>query len=70
MCEQSVNDAVLGGREPPEAGSVTLNGQDLFTHFEALKADLAVVPQRDVLHDSLSVADALSYTAEPRRRSW
>ena len=47
--------AILSGRNPPEAGTVTLNGEDLYAHFEALKEDIAVVPQKDVLHDSLAV---------------
>jgi ABC transport system ATP-binding/permease protein len=56
------------GREnhPPTIGAVTLNGQDLFAHFEVLKEDIAVVPQKDVLHESLSLAEALRYTAELR----
>ncbi len=45
---------------------VALNGEDLYTHFEALKEDIAVVPQKDVLHDSLAVSKALRYTAELR----
>ncbi len=43
-----------------------VNGQDLHAHFDALKHDIAVVPQRDILHDSLSVGDALWYTARLR----
>ena len=43
-----------------------VNGQDLYAHFDALKQDMAVVPQKDVLHDSLSVGDALWYTARLR----
>jgi ABC-type multidrug transport system ATPase subunit len=58
--------AILSGRNPPDAGTVTVNGEDLFAHFEALKEDIAVVPQKDILHDSLSVGAALRYTAELR----
>jgi ABC-type multidrug transport system ATPase subunit len=58
--------AILSGRVPPDAGSVAVNGEDLFAHFEALKEDIAVVPQRDVLHDSLPLGAALRYTAELR----
>jgi ABC-type multidrug transport system ATPase subunit/pSer/pThr/pTyr-binding forkhead associated (FHA) protein len=56
----------LSGRTQPDAGSVLLNGQDLHAHFDALKHDIAVVPQRDILHDSLVVGDALWYTARLR----
>jgi ABC-type multidrug transport system ATPase subunit len=58
--------AILSGRNPPDAGSVTVNGEDLYVHFASLKQDIAVVPQRDVLHDSLAVGTALGYTAELR----
>ena len=57
---------ILSGRNPPDAGMLTLNGEDLYTHFDALKEDIAVVPQKDVLHDSLAVGEALRYTAELR----
>ena len=58
--------AILSGRNAPNAGVVAVNGQNLYSHFEAFKEDIAVVPQRDVLHDSLSVGKALGYTAELR----
>ena len=35
-------------------------------NFEALKQNLALVPQKDVLHDTLAVGQALNYTARLR----
>jgi ABC-type multidrug transport system ATPase subunit len=58
--------AILSGRNPPDIGTVSLNGEDLYAHFEALKEDIAVVPQKDVLHDSLTLGAALRYTAALR----
>ena len=58
--------SALSGRTAPDGGSVLVNGQDLHAHFDALKQDIAVVPQKDILHDSLSVGDALWYTARLR----
>ncbi len=58
--------AILSGRNPPDAGAVSVNGEDLHAQFEALKGDIAVVPQKEVLHDSLPVGAALRYTAELR----
>jgi ABC-type multidrug transport system ATPase subunit/ABC-type multidrug transport system permease subunit len=58
--------AMLSGRNPPDRGAVTVNGEDLYANFAALKQDIAVVPQKDVLHDSLAVGPALRYTAELR----
>ena len=55
--------AMLSGRNPPDRGAVLVNGQDLYENFAALKQDIAVVPQKDVLHDSLAVGSALRYTA-------
>ncbi|MBS0264368.1 MAG: ATP-binding cassette domain-containing protein [Planctomycetes bacterium] len=56
----------LSGREPPTDGVVQLNGRDLRTHFESLKQQIAVVPQQEMLHESLSVEQALWYTARLR----
>ncbi len=58
--------AMLSGRAAPDAGAVRVNGRDLYRHFAALKSDIAVVPQKDLLHDTLSVGAALRYTAELR----
>jgi ABC-type multidrug transport system ATPase subunit/ABC-type multidrug transport system permease subunit len=58
--------AMLSGRNPPNAGSVSVNGEDLYENFAALKQDIAVVPQKDVLHETLAVGTALRYTAELR----
>ena len=57
---------MLSGRNPPDRGSVEVNGEDLYANFPALKQDIAVVPQKDVLHDSLPIGTALCYTAELR----
>ncbi len=55
-----------GARLPADQGTVTINGEDFYRNFDALKGDVAVVPQKDVLHDLLSVEKALSYTARLR----
>ena len=47
-------------------GWVLLNDKDLYANFEAIKQDIALVPQKDVLHDSLAVGQALWYTAKLR----
>jgi ABC transport system ATP-binding/permease protein len=56
----------LSGRSGVNGGRVLLNGRDLFANFQAMKHDIAVVPQKDVLHDSLKVGEALNYTARLR----
>jgi len=58
--------SALSGRRCPDEGCVLLNGDDLYVHFDALKQNLAVVPQKDVLHDVLPLNAALRYTAKMR----
>lgn len=58
--------SALSGRRQADEGCVLLNGEDLYDHFDALKQNLAVVPQKDVLHDVLPLNTALRYTAKMR----
>jgi ABC-type multidrug transport system ATPase subunit len=57
---------ILAGRAQPSAGQVRLNGQDLHANFAALKQDVAFVPQQDVLHEQLTLRQALTYAAQLR----
>lgn len=63
---KSVLLKTLSGRERPDRGRVTLNGQDLFAHFESMKNDIAVVHQKDALHEALTLERALDYAAKLR----
>jgi ABC-type multidrug transport system ATPase subunit len=58
--------SALSARTPLEHGGVTINGRNLVTNFDALKHDVAVVPQQVALHESLPVETALLYTARLR----
>ncbi len=58
--------AALSGRARPDRGLVLVNDADLYAGFDALKRDLAVVPQKDVLYDTLTVGESLAYTARLR----
>ncbi|MBC8868504.1 MAG: ATP-binding cassette domain-containing protein [Planctomycetes bacterium] len=58
--------SALSARRLPDEGVVLLNGENLYARFDALKQNLAVVPQRDVLHDVLPLHTALRYTAKMR----
>ncbi|MBI2480266.1 MAG: ATP-binding cassette domain-containing protein, partial [Planctomycetia bacterium] len=58
--------SALSARVPADRGSVLLNGENLYAHFDALKQNLALVPQRDVMHDALPLKTALWYTAKMR----
>jgi ABC-type multidrug transport system ATPase subunit len=57
---------VLSARRPASAGTVTLNGLDLYGNFDALKQDISFVPQSDILHEQLTLRQALDYAAQLR----
>lgn len=58
--------SALSAHAPADQGNVLLNDESLYAHFDALKQNLAVVPQKEVLHDVLPLASALRYTAKMR----
>jgi ABC-type multidrug transport system ATPase subunit/pSer/pThr/pTyr-binding forkhead associated (FHA) protein len=58
--------SALSGARPANRGQVLLNGTDLYRSFEALKATLGYVPQEDIVHRELSVAQSLDFTARLR----
>ena len=58
--------SILAGRAFPSEGAVLLNGGDLHANFAALKQDIAFVPQQDVLHEQLTLRQALDYAAQLR----
>jgi ABC transport system ATP-binding/permease protein len=57
---------IIAGRVFPSEGTVLLNGQDLHANFQVLKQGIAFVPQQDVLHEQLTLRQALDYTAQLR----
>ena len=57
---------ILAGRAFPSTGTVKLNGTNLHDAFDALKQDIAFVPQQDVLHEQLTLRQALDYAAQLR----
>jgi ABC-type multidrug transport system ATPase subunit/pSer/pThr/pTyr-binding forkhead associated (FHA) protein len=65
-CGKSTLLSAMTAQVPANSGSVLLNREDLYAHFDALKQNLAVVPQREALHDRLTVEEALSFTARLR----
>jgi ABC-type multidrug transport system ATPase subunit len=57
---------IMAGRAYPSEGSVRLNEVDLHANFQLLKGDIAYLPQLDVLHEQLTLRQALGYTARLR----
>lgn len=56
----------LAARTLATSGDVAINGQNLYANFESIKQSIAVIPQKDVLHDQLKLQTALNYTASLR----
>ena len=56
----------ISGYSVPTAGSVAVNGVDLYENYDALKNIIGYVPQQDIVFDNLTVQDMLGYAAEMR----
>jgi len=56
----------MSGRVRPSSGRVVFNQLDLHRNFEQLKNVIAMVPQHNLLHETLSLRRALGYTASLR----
>jgi ABC-2 type transport system ATP-binding protein len=54
----------------PEAGTVTAEGENIFTNKQALKKYIGYVPQENALFDSLSALDNLKYWAAAYGADW
>ncbi len=65
-CGKSTFVDALNGNRPATSGSVYVNELDLYRNFDALRRSIGHVPQRDVLHDALSVEDTLKFAARLR----
>jgi len=57
---------LLTGITSPSAGTVTFAGHDLHAEYAALRSRIGFVPQDDVVHQKLTVRQALEYAAELR----
>jgi ABC-type multidrug transport system ATPase subunit len=60
--KSTLMDALNGSRRATQ-GRVLINGDDLYRHYDAYRRDMGYVPQADILHTSLTVQNALKYTA-------
>lgn len=56
----------LLGIEPTTNGTVYLNGEDLRTNFNIYRNQIGYVPQKDIIHSTLTVVEALRYAAQLR----
>ncbi|MFG1929152.1 ATP-binding cassette domain-containing protein [Mycobacterium sp. NPDC048908] len=56
----------LVGTSHPNAGTVLFDGRDLHADYAALRSRIGMVPQDDVAHRGLTVAETLNFAAELR----
>jgi ABC-type multidrug transport system ATPase subunit/pSer/pThr/pTyr-binding forkhead associated (FHA) protein len=65
-CGKSTLMDALNGLRPATTGNVNINDLDLYRNFDALRRSIGYVPQRDILHDALTVERTLYYAAKLR----
>ncbi|BCX12993.1 MAG: ABC transporter ATP-binding protein [Thermosynechococcus sp.] len=56
----------LNGFRPATEGTVLVNGYDLYRYFGTYRTQIGYVPQDDIIHRQLTVAQALDYAARLR----
>ena len=56
----------LAGYRRADRGMLRVNGDDFYANYDLYRAVLGYVPQDDILHATLTVEDALTYTAKLR----
>ncbi|MBY0440605.1 MAG: ATP-binding cassette domain-containing protein [Mycobacteriaceae bacterium] len=57
---------LIAGYTSPSSGSVTFEGHDIHAEYVSLRSRIGMVPQDDVVHQQLTVNQALGYAAELR----
>jgi ABC transport system ATP-binding/permease protein len=63
--KSTLSRAVVGSAQPT-SGSVFFDGRDLHAEYASLRSRIGLVPQDDVVHGRLTVAQALKFAAELR----
>ena len=56
----------INGFEPATSGTVYVNGNELYSNYQALKSSIGYVPQQDIVYDNLTLEDMLRYTGKLR----
>jgi len=65
-CGKSTLMDALNGLRPASSGTVFLNNLELYRHFNSIRRSIGYVPQRDILHEVLTVERTLIYAAKLR----
>jgi ABC-type multidrug transport system ATPase subunit len=56
----------LSGFHTASQGRVLINGNDLYSNFDAYRTQIGYVPQKNIIHMELTVYEALDYSARLR----
>lgn len=56
----------INGRRPATSGTVAVNGEDLYSSYRKYRQSFGYVPQKDIVHATLTVRQALTFTARLR----
>ena len=56
----------INGRRPATSGAVLVNGEDLYSSYRKYRQSFGYVPQKDIVHATLTVRQALTFTARLR----
>ncbi len=56
----------LNGLRPATSGTVFVNGTNFYRNYQAFQTQLGYVPQRNIIHEELTIAQALDYAARLR----
>ena len=65
-CGKSTLLDALNGLRPATGGNVYINDLDLYGNFDTLRPSIGHLPQRDALHEALTVERTLHYAARLR----
>ena len=56
----------ISGSVRPHSGTVLYHGSDLLAYHDVLKSQIGFVPQKDIMHQQMTLGDMLSYAARLR----
>lgn len=65
-CGKSTLMDALNGMRPATSGQVFVNDLDLYQNFDLLRRSIGYVPQRDILHEALTVERTLYFAGKMR----
>lgn len=62
--------SLLTGLYPPSSGTIIINGKDIHSDLAAIRTELGVCPQYDVLFNVLTVREHLLFYGSVKAPGW